>query len=94
MLHSRVSQFMNLAKNVTLASERYMAEFVYIAWILLNTKPLYSNAKLIAFWRNAYILHDTSLELSQATVSSVKYIVHMYILTGIILTIYTQLAIN
>ena len=29
-LNSRVSQFLYLAKNVTLASERYMAEFLYM----------------------------------------------------------------
>ena len=47
----------------------------YKAWILVHTKPLYSNAKLFAFWRNTCILHDTGLELSQATVSSIKRIV-------------------
>ena len=53
---------------------------MYKAWILVHTKPLYSNAKLIAFWRNPCILHDTGLEFCQATVSSSKRIVHMYIL--------------
>ena len=36
----------------------------------------------MAFWRNACILHDTGLEFCQATVSSIKRIVRMYILTG------------
>ena len=60
-------------KNVTLQSERYTVEFFYIykAWILVHTKLPYSNAKLIAFWRNACILHNIGLEFCQATVSSV-----------------------
>ena len=45
-------------------------------------KPLYSNAKLIAFWKNACILHDTGLEFCQTTVSSIKRMVQLYILTG------------
>ena len=45
---------------------------------MVHTKPLYSNAKLIAFWRNTCILHDTALEFCQATVSSIKCIVHMF----------------
>ena len=51
-------------KNVTPASQRYSVEFLYIyrACKLVHTKPLYSNAKLIAFWRTACILHDTGLE--------------------------------
>ena len=82
--HSRFSQFLYLAKkNITLASETYTADVLYNkAWTLVHTKPLYSNAKLIAFWRNACILHDTGLEFCQATVRSIKRIVHMYILTG------------
>ena len=52
------------------------------AWILVHTKPLYSNVKLIAFWRNPCILHDIGLEFCQATISSIKGIVHIYILTG------------
>ena len=67
---------------------------MYKAWILVHTKPLYSNAKLIAFWRNACILHDTDLEFFQATVSSIKRVVHMYILTGKVHPIYTHLPIN
>ena len=50
--------------------------------MLVHAKPLYSNAKQIAFWRNACILHDTDLEFCQATVSSIKRIVHMYTLPG------------
>ena len=38
-----------------------------VSWILVHTKPLYSNAKLIALRRNACILHDTGLEFCQAT---------------------------
>ena len=53
---------------------------IYKAWILVHTKPLYSNAKLVAFWRNAYILNDTGLEFCQAAVSFIKRVVHMYIL--------------
>ena len=45
---------------------------MYKARILVHTKPLYSNAKLIAFWRNACILDDTGLEFCQATVSSIN----------------------
>ena len=56
--------------------------------------PLYSNAKRIAFWRNACIVHDTGLEFCQAAVSYIKCIVHMYILTGEIYTMYAQLTIN
>ena len=51
---------------------------MYKAWILVHTKPLYSNSKLIVFWKNACILHGTFLEFCQATVS----LVHRYILTG------------
>ena len=40
------------------------------------------------------MLHDTGLQFCQATVSSIKRIVHMYILTGKIHPIYIQLAIN
>ena len=53
----------------------------YKAWILVHTIPLYSNLKLIAFWKYACILHDTGLELCHATVSSIKRIVHRYIQT-------------
>ena len=69
---------------------------IHKAWILVHTKPLYSNVKLIAFLRNACILQDTGLECCQATVSSFKRIVHMYsyILTGKIHPIFTQLGIN
>ena len=68
---------------------------IYKALVLVHTKLLYSNVKLISFWRNACILHDTGLEFCQATVSSIKHIVHMYILlTGKIHPINTPLAIN
>ena len=80
-VYSRVSQFLYLAKqNVTLASDRYTADFFYIykAWILDHLKRLYSNAKLIAFGRNECILHAICLEFCQATVCSIKHIVHMY----------------
>ena len=50
---------------------------MYKAWALVHTKPLYINSKLIAFWKNACILHDTGLEFCQATVSSIKRVVHM-----------------
>ena len=96
--YSRVSQFLYLAKNIRLASERYTAEIfcLYKAWILIHTKLLYSYAKLIALWGNACILHDTGLEFCQATVSStcMKRIIHMYILTGKVHPKYTPLAIN
>ena len=55
---------------------------------------LYSYAKLIAFWRKACILYDNGLKLCQATVSSIKRIVHMYILSGKLHPVYTQLTIN
>ena len=78
---SRVSQSLYLAKKLPNQSERYTAEFcIYKAWILVHTKPLYSNTKLIAFWRNVCILHDTNLDFCQATVSYIKRIVHMFIL--------------
>ena len=91
--NSRVSQFLYFAKkkkkkkntkNVILALERYMADFcIYKAWIFVHTKSLYSNAKLIAFWRNTSILHATGLKFCQATVSCIKRIVSVYtILTG------------
>ena len=80
-------------KNVTLASER-LNFYICKAWLFVYTKLLYSNAKLIAFWRNACILHDTGLQFCQATVSSIKRTVHMYILTGKIHPIHTQPAIN
>ena len=54
----------------------------------LNSCTLQKNVTL-AFWRNACILHDTGLEFFQATVSSIKCIVHMYILTGVKYTQYT-----
>ena len=69
--------------------------FVYIKlryWFI--QKPHYSDAKLIAFWRNACILYNTRLEFCQAAVSSIMRIVHMSIPTGKIHSIYTQLAIN
>ena len=44
-----------LQKKLTLQSDFC----IYKSWILVHTKPLYSNAKPIAFWRNACILHDT-----------------------------------
>ena len=66
-----------------------MAEFLYIK---LGYWFIHSNAKPTVFWRNACILHDTGLEFYQATVSS-KHKVHMYIPTGKIQPIYTQLMI-
>ena len=70
-----------------------MAEFcIYKALILVHNKPLYSNVILIAFWRNACILHG--LEFCRATVSSIKRTVHMCIPTGNLNPIYTKLAIN
>ena len=50
-------------KNVTLASERYMAEFLYIKlgyWFIQNPCIAMQN-------QYACILHDTSLEFCQAT---------------------------
>ena len=41
----------------------------YKAEILHATKPLYSNPKLIAYWRNACILHGIVSEFCPATVS-------------------------
>ena len=61
---------------------------------MVHTKPLYSNAKLIAFWRNPCILHDTGLEFCQATLSFIKQIVHIYVVIVKILPTYTKLAIN
>ena len=66
---------------------------IYKARILVHVKPLYSNAKLIAFWRNACILHDTVLGFCQAT-KFFKRIVHMYILIGKRHPIYIQRVIN
>ena len=67
MIYSRVSQLLYLAQNVTLQSERYTTEFfVYVKlgyWFIQIL--LYSNAKLIAFWRNACILHNTGLEFAK-----------------------------
>ena len=68
---SRVSQFVYLAKKKKV-SERYTADFLYKVWILVRTKPLYRNAKLIEFWRNASVLHNTGLEFCKATVNSIK----------------------
>ena len=55
-LDSRVSQFLFCAKHLILQSERYPAEvfFIYKAWLLVHIRP-----KLIAFLKNACILHDT-----------------------------------
>ena len=48
------------------------------SYLFFYTKPLYSNAKLTAFLRNACILRDTCLGFTQATVISILRIVHMY----------------
>ena len=57
---SWVSQLLYRAKkrNPTIGKIR-LSFCIYKAWILVHTKPLHSNANLIAFWRNACILHDT-----------------------------------
>ena len=39
---------------------------------LVHTKLLYSNSKLIVFWKITRILHDIGLEFCQSTVNSVK----------------------
>ena len=60
-----------------------MIFFVYKNLDICSCKILlYNSVKLIAFWRNACILNGTGLEVCQATVGSIKRIVHMYILIG------------
>ena len=66
---SRVSQFVYLAK------KKYRKDIRLTFCILVRTKPLYRNAKLIEFWRNASVLHNTGLEFCQATVNSIKRMV-------------------
>ena len=83
------SQFLYLAKKSNLT----IRVFVYIklgCWFIQNHRY----AKLITYWRNTCILHDTGLGFCQATVSSIKRIVHMYILTGEMHLIYTKNATN
>ena len=58
MLISRVSQFLYLSQNVT-DIWLFFVQIKLVIWFI--RKPLYSNGKLIAFWRNACILHGTGL---------------------------------
>ena len=45
-------------------------------------KTLFRIPNLIAFWRNACILHGTIFDFHLATVNYHKYVVKRYILTG------------
>ena len=63
-----------------------MAEFFFPVYIksryLFIQNRCVADSKLIAFWKNARILQATGLEFCQAIVSSIKRMVHRYILTG------------
>ena len=77
---SQGSHFSYLAKNCN----RKDIFCINKAWIFQDTKALYSNSKLSAFWQNECILHGTVFDFCTATVSSIKCIINRYTLTGII----------